>query len=70
MKRLLTLTALTAVALLTGCVNGPVHRAIRSNYNVTAYKPHNPDNVRIKVSLSNHAVYVMEGDTPLLVERP
>jgi hypothetical protein len=67
MKRLLTLTALTAVALLTGCVNGPVHRALRSPYQVTAYKPHNPNDVRIKVSLSNRAVYVMEGNTPLLV---
>jgi len=67
MKRLLTLTALAAAALLTGCVNGPVHRALRSPYEVTAYKPHNPSDVRIKVSLENRAVYVMEGNTPLLV---
>ncbi|MEI9893059.1 MAG: L,D-transpeptidase [Chthoniobacter sp.] len=64
MKRFLTLAALSALALLTGCVNGPI---ARSSYNVTAYKPKNPDNVRIKVSLSNRAVYVLEGDTPLLV---
>lgn len=64
MKRLLTLTALAAVALLTGCATGPI---ARTPYNVTAYKPHNPSDVRIKVSLSNRAVYVMEGNTPLLV---
>ncbi|EDY18707.1 ErfK/YbiS/YcfS/YnhG family protein [Chthoniobacter flavus Ellin428] len=64
MKRLLTLTALAAVALLTGCANGPI---ARTTYNVVAYKPHNPNDVRIKVSLSNRAVYVMEGNTPLLV---
>ena len=64
MKSFLTLAALAAVALLSGCVTGPVGR---SNYNVVAYKPKNPENVRIKVSLSNRAVYVMEGETPLLV---
>ena len=64
MKRLFTLTALAAVALLTGCANGPI---ARTPYNVTAYKPHNPNDVRIKVSLSNRAVYVLEGNTPLLV---
>jgi len=64
MKSLFTLTALAAVALLTGCANGPM---ARTPYNVTAYKPHNPNDVRIKVSLSNRAVYVLEGNTPLLV---
>jgi hypothetical protein len=64
MKRLLsTLAAVTAIALLSGCATGP----LRGPYNATAYKPRNPDNVRIKVSLQNRAVYVMEGDTPLLV---
>ena len=64
MKRLLsTLAAATAIALLSGCATGP----LRGPYNATAYKPRNPDNVRIKVSLQNRAVYVMEGETPLLV---
>lgn len=64
MKRLFsTLAAATAIALLSGCATGP----IRGPYTATAYKPRNPDNVRIKVSLQNRAVYVMEGDTPLLV---
>jgi hypothetical protein len=65
MKRfVLTFLAAATAAWFTGCANGP----IRSHfYNVTAYKPHNPDNVRVKVSLANRAVYVLEGDRPLLV---
>ena len=31
-------------------------------YHVTAYKPNNPSAVRVKVSLSQQNVYVMEGD--------
>lgn len=65
MKRLFTLVALVALTLLTGCANGPIARRIA--YNSVAYKPKNPENVRIKVSLSNRAVYVLEGDTPLLI---
>lgn len=61
----LTFLALGAVLWLSGCANGPI--AKRFAYNVTAYKPKNPDNVRVKVSLANRAVYVMEGDTPLMV---
>ncbi|HEY3902158.1 MAG TPA: L,D-transpeptidase [Chthoniobacter sp.] len=64
MKSFLILTCVATVALLSGCANGPVGR---SPYNVVAYKPKNPANVRIKVSLSNRAVYVMEGETPLLI---
>ena len=65
MKRLaLTLLAAAIGASLTGCAHGPIGR---SNYNVVAYQPHNPDNVRVKVSLQNRAVYVLEGDRPLLV---
>ena len=37
------------------------------NPNPPAYKPHNPANVRVKVSLSKQQVYVLEGDRPLLV---
>jgi hypothetical protein len=60
----LTLLALGAATWLSGCAGGPIGR---SAYNVTAYKPKNPDNVRVKVSLSNRAVYVLEGNEPLLV---
>lgn len=67
MKRFLALALVSAgFAFLTGCANGPIASRVIP-YNVTAYKPKNPDNVRVKVSLQNRAVYVMEGDTPLLV---
>jgi lipoprotein-anchoring transpeptidase ErfK/SrfK len=62
MNRLLPLAlALAGAAFLSGCASG------LTSYNARAYKPTNPNNVRIKVSLANRAVYVMEGDTPLLV---
>jgi hypothetical protein len=65
MKRLLVLACAAGMAFLTGCAGtAPLSR---SPYNAVAYKPNNPDNVRVKVSLSNRAVYVMEGDTPLMV---
>jgi hypothetical protein len=63
--RLLSLFALGATALwFTGCAGGT---RLGGSYDAVAYKPHNPNNVRIKVSLANRAVYVMEGDRPLLV---
>ncbi len=65
MKRLSLLAALVAsLVFVTGCSTSS---PMRTTYNATAYKPHNPDNVRVKVSLQNRAVYVMEGDRPLLV---
>jgi hypothetical protein len=36
-------------------------------FDVPAYRPKNPANVRVKASTGNRAVYVMEGDRPLLV---
>jgi len=66
MKRLaFALLALGAVTWLSACA-GPTTR-LGGPYNATAYRPKNPDNVRIKVSLQNRAVYVMEGNEPLLV---
>ncbi|MEM7388163.1 MAG: L,D-transpeptidase [Verrucomicrobiota bacterium] len=38
-----------------------------NSYDTTAYRPKNPSNVRVKVSLQNQMVYVMEGSQPLLV---
>jgi lipoprotein-anchoring transpeptidase ErfK/SrfK len=50
------------LTLLSGCgTTGGV------NPNPVAYRPHNPANVRVKVSLSKQQVYVMEGDRPLLI---
>ena len=53
-------TAAFILTLLGGCVTP-------GNPNSVAYKPHNPANVRVKVSLSKQQVYVMEGDRPLLI---
>jgi hypothetical protein len=49
-------------SVLAGCAAGP----LAAPYNVVAYKPHNPDNVRVKVSLAKQNVYVLEGDRVLL----
>ena len=63
MKRLLTLLALTAgFALLGGCALAPSLGA----YKVTAFKPHNPNNVKVKVSTSTQNIYVLEGDRLLM----
>jgi hypothetical protein len=52
----------TAAAILSGCASAPI-----GSYNAAARRPANPENVRVKVSLANRAVYVLEGDRPLLV---
>ena len=57
---LLLLTS-AGLAFLSGCAGN-----IGRPYNVTAYKPHNPNNVRVKLSLARQNVYVMEGDRCLL----
>jgi lipoprotein-anchoring transpeptidase ErfK/SrfK len=36
------------------------------NYHVTAHRPHDPSAVRVKVSLAQQNVYVMEGDRCLM----
>lgn len=54
--------ALAALAL-TGCET----MKVRPVYDPVGYKPKNPANVRVKVSLQNRMVYVMEGNKPLLV---
>jgi len=60
--RFLFATACAAtLALLGGCITPP------SNPDPIAYRPHNPANVRVKVSLSTQQVYVLEGNRPLLV---
>lgn len=59
---LLTLCAGAALALAGGCASAPSAGA----YKVTAFKPHNPGNVRVKVSTSTQNVYVMEGDRLLM----
>lgn len=57
------LPALCALVALTGCETiTPV-----TSYNPPAHRPKNPDDVRVKVSLRNQAVYVLENGRPLLV---
>ena len=51
-------------SLLAGCATGKV--AAGGPYHVTAYKPNDPSAVRVKVSLSQENVYVMEGDRNLM----
>src|ERR1700677_3901363 len=62
MKPFIIAFCAAGVALLAGCATGPT----AAPYSVTAYKPKNPDNVRVKVSLSKQNVYVMEGDKVLM----
>jgi lipoprotein-anchoring transpeptidase ErfK/SrfK len=68
MKSFLLRSAVLAAGVaalgLTGCETTGTSGG---NYNVVAYKPHNPDAVKVKVSIANQAVYVMEGDKPLMV---
>ena len=54
-----------ALALLTGC--STLTTSLSNKYDVVAYKPRDPGSVRVKVSLQNRMVYVMEGNRPLLV---
>jgi hypothetical protein len=51
-------------AVITGCQTSPM--AGRGIYHVTAHKPNDPSDVRVKVSLSKQNVYVMEGDRCLM----
>jgi hypothetical protein len=53
----------TAALFLTSCGTPSVSSG---NYRVTAHRPHDPSNVRVKVSLAQQNVYVMEGDRCLM----
>lgn len=52
---------LVGAAFLTGCATSSV-----GPYTVKAFKPHNPDAVSVKVSLSTQHIYVMEGNRLLM----
>jgi hypothetical protein len=56
-------------ALLTGCSTTSLQTSstFPGPYPVVAYKPKDPNDVRVKVSLQNRMVYVMEGSRSLLV---
>jgi lipoprotein-anchoring transpeptidase ErfK/SrfK len=51
--------------LLGGCGTAPITGG-GGAYHVVAHRPHNPSAVRVKVSLAQQNVYVMEGDRCLL----
>lgn len=52
-----------AALFLTSCGTPSVSSG---NYHVTAHRPHDPSAVRVKVSLAQQNVYVMEGDRCLM----
>ncbi len=53
------------VSLLAGC-GTTTRMPVGGPYHVTAYRPHDPSAVRVRVSLSQQNVYVMEGDRCLM----
>lgn len=62
-KHLHLILAVAGLALLAGCASRPTGPG---PYKVVAYKPKNPDAVKVKVSTSTQNVYVMEGDRVLM----
>jgi len=62
--RLILLGAGGSLLLLTGCATGRV--AGGGSYHVTAYKPHDPSKVKVKLSTSTQNLFVMEGDRVLM----
>jgi lipoprotein-anchoring transpeptidase ErfK/SrfK len=62
--RFILLAAGSSLLLLTACTTGRV--AAGKPYHVTAYRPHDPSAVKVKVSLSKENIYVMEGDRSLM----
>src|SRR6266487_103589 len=55
-SRFILLAAGGSLLLLTGCETGRV--AGGGPYHVTAYRPHDPSAVRVRVSLSKQNIYV------------
>jgi hypothetical protein len=64
-SRLLCFVTIGAAALLTSCQTAPTASSSGS-YKVVAYKPHNPNDVRVKLSLATQNIYVLEGDRLLM----
>jgi hypothetical protein len=63
-SRLILLAAGGSLLLLTGCETGRV--AGGGSYRVTAYRPHDPSKVTVKLSTSTQNLFVMEGDRLLM----
>src|SRR5438874_11924211 len=67
MKPLLPFLSVCAgLILLSGCATTTTAARSGGSYHVTAYKPHNPNAVTVKVSTSTQHIYVMEGDRCLM----
>jgi lipoprotein-anchoring transpeptidase ErfK/SrfK len=66
LPRLLLAATLPAAVFLTSCETSPTASS-GGSYHVVAHRPQNPNNVRVKVSLSQQNVYVMEGDRCLMM---
>ena len=64
--RFILVCAGPSLLLLTGCATGGHVSTAGGPYHITAYRPNNPSAVRVKVSLSQENVYVMEGDRCLM----
>jgi hypothetical protein len=54
------------LTLLAGCSTGPLASRGGAAYHVTAYKPHDPSAVVVKLSTSTQNLFVMEGDRLLM----
>jgi len=55
------------ISMAVSFLNANCNSFEQGSYNCLAYKPKNKNAVSVKVSLSNSAIYVMEGERPLLV---
>ncbi len=64
LRRSLFCLGAAAALFLTSC--GSMTSVSSGSYRVTAHRPHNPSAVRVKVSLSQQNIYVMEGDRCLM----
>jgi len=57
---------LSAAIFLTGCATNSNSNTSSKGYTVKAFKPHNPKDVVVKLSLSTQNLYVKEGDRLLM----
>jgi lipoprotein-anchoring transpeptidase ErfK/SrfK len=65
LSRLCLLAAVASAGFLTSCESTSTVSS-GGPYRVTAKRPNNPANVRVKVSLSKQNIYVMEGERVLM----
>ncbi len=65
-SRIVLLLSAPVAVFLTGCGTTSTSSVSSGNYHVVAHRPHNPDAVRVKVSLARQNIYVMEGDRCLM----